>query len=158
MLKSKFLPMVGATALLVTGLVAAAPVEADTFTFTSCHISGSACEGGTVPSGFGTVTLTQSGTSVNFDVVLNGSGPPTGNRFVETGAGGGALFAFNDTLSGTAVTNISATLNGAAVTNPGGPLGVNQPNAVHGRRHRVFSPPRSFARPHLTAMVAPLRP
>ena len=63
--------------------------SADTFTFTSCHITG-----GCPSTGFGTVTLTQSGTSVNFDVVLN-----NGNRFVETGAGGGELFLFNDTLS-----------------------------------------------------------
>jgi hypothetical protein len=61
------------------------------------------------------VTLTQSGTSVNFDVVLN-----SGNRFVETGAGGGELFLFNDTISGSTITNITATLNGATVTIPGG--------------------------------------
>jgi hypothetical protein len=61
--------------------LAAGPARADTFTFTSCHITG-----GCPSTNFGTVTLTQSGTSVNFDVVLN-----NGNRFVETGAGGGAL-------------------------------------------------------------------
>src|SRR5439155_18491030 len=57
----------------------------------------------------------QSGTSVLFDVVLN-----SGNRFVETGAGGDSLFIFNDTVAGSTVTNISATLNGATVTITGG--------------------------------------
>jgi hypothetical protein len=52
------------------------------------------------------VTLTQSGTSVNFDVVLN-----NGNRFVETGAGGGELFLFNDTLSGSTITTIASAPN-----------------------------------------------
>jgi hypothetical protein len=98
------------------GLCASSAVAlADTFTFTSCHISGSSCEGGSVPSGFGTVTLTQSGTSVNFDVVLT-----DGNRFVETGSGGKELFLFNDSLSGSTITNITATLNGATVAIPGG--------------------------------------
>jgi hypothetical protein len=84
---------------------------ADTFTFTSCHLSG----GCGTATNFGTVTLTQSGTSVNFDVVLT-----SGNRFVETGAGGGELFLFNDSLAGSTITSITATLNGATVTIPGG--------------------------------------
>src|SRR4029453_9425117 len=57
----------------------ALPASADTFDLTSCHITGGCT--GTIPA-FGTVTLTQSGTSVNIDVVLN-----NGNTFVETGAG-----------------------------------------------------------------------
>jgi hypothetical protein len=98
--------------LAAAGLCASSAVaQADTFTFTSCHITGGC---GTSTS-FGTVTLTQSGTSVNFDVVLN-----SGNRFVETGAGGGELFLFNDTVSGSTITNITATLNGAPVTISGG--------------------------------------
>jgi len=98
--------------LFVIGLLMAAPAaQADTFTFTSCHISGSSCQGGSVPSGFGTVTLTQSGTSVNFDVVLT-----DGNRFVETGSGGSSLFLFNDSLSGSQITNITATLNGTTTS------------------------------------------
>jgi hypothetical protein len=63
---------------------------------------------------FGSVTLTQSGTSVNFDVVL-----VDGNRFEETAAGGGELFLFNDSLSGSTITNISATLNGSIFFVPG---------------------------------------
>jgi hypothetical protein len=99
-------------AILGVALIATAtPAQADVFTFTSCHITGGC---GTATS-FGTVTLTQSGTSVIFDVVLD-----PGNRFVETGAGGGELFLFNDSLSGSTITNISATLNGATVTIPGG--------------------------------------
>jgi hypothetical protein len=89
-------------------------VQADPITLDllSCHISTGCPAAGTV---FGTVTLTQSGTSVNVDVVLN-----NGSRFVETGAGGGALFVFNDSIAGSSITNISATLNGATVTIPGG--------------------------------------
>jgi len=64
---------------------------------------------------FGTVTLTQFGTSVLFDVVL--SDP---YRFVETAEGGGALFLFNDSVSGSVITNISVTLDGAIVAIPGG--------------------------------------
>src|SRR6266568_3114078 len=93
-------------ALLFLLTVGAPHASADTFTFTSCHLSNGC---GTATS-FGTVTLTQSGTSVLFDVVLN-----SGNLFVETGAGGGYLFLFNDILSGSTITNISATLNGATV-------------------------------------------
>jgi hypothetical protein len=90
--------------LAAAGLCASSAVaQADTFTFTSCHITG----GCTTPTSFGTVTLTQSGTSVDFTVTLI-----NGNRFVETGAGGNSLFLFNDTLSGSAVTGAFATLDG----------------------------------------------
>jgi hypothetical protein len=93
--------------------------HADTFNFTSCHLSGGC---GTATQ-FGTVTLTQSGTLVNFDVVLN-----SGNRFVETGAGGGSLFLFNDSIAGSTITGNTATLNGTNVTIPGGLTGLtNQP-------------------------------
>jgi len=100
----------GAVALLAPSLVPTAG-HADTFNLTSCHILGGC---GTATQ-FGTVTLTQAGTSVNFDVVLN-----SGNRFVETGAGGGSLFLFNDSFSGSTITGITATLNGSNVSIPGG--------------------------------------
>jgi len=95
--------------LAAAGLCASSAVaQADTFIFTSCHISSSTCEGGSIPApGFGSVTLTQSGTSVNFDVTLI-----NGNRFVETGAGGGELFLFNDSIAGSTIINPVATLNG----------------------------------------------
>src|SRR6266566_9147089 len=68
-----------AVAILGVALIATAtPAQADLFNLTSCHLS----DGCGTATQFGTVTLTQSGTSVNFDVVLN-----SGNRFVETGAG-----------------------------------------------------------------------
>jgi len=76
--------------------------HSDTFQFTSCHITGGC---GTAP--FGTVTTTQSGANVTVDVVLN-----SGNRFVETGSGGGNLFDFNDAIAGSTVTGITTTLNG----------------------------------------------
>src|SRR5262245_15820133 len=92
-------------ALLAASAAFPSVSHADTFTFTSCHVSGSTCNGGSIPApGFGTVTLLQSGTSVNFDVTLN-----NGNRFVETGAGGGELFLFNDALPGSTITNISTS-------------------------------------------------
>ena len=101
----------GVAALFAMSVAMTGVSYADTFTFTSCHLSG----GCGTATNFGTVTLTQSGTSVNFDVVLT-----SGNRFVETGAGGGELFLFNDSLSGSTITNITATLNGATVIIPGG--------------------------------------
>jgi hypothetical protein len=114
--------------LAAAGLCASSAVaQADTFIFDSCHITGSACEGGTNPAGFGTVTLTQSGTSVNVDVVLTG-----GNVFVETGAGADELFLFN-ALAGMGVTSLKATLNGADVTSTIGGLTYvfHAPPGVH---------------------------
>jgi hypothetical protein len=102
-------------------LMAARPAQADTFTFTSCHLSG----GCGTATNFGTVTLTQSGTSVNVDVVLT-----SGNRFVETGAGGTSLFLFNDTLSGSTITNMSVTLNGATVILSGGLTGLTNQSPI----------------------------
>jgi hypothetical protein len=110
-----------ATAGLVVGLAVAGPGYADTFTFTSCHLSG----GCGTATNFGTVTLTQSGTSVNFDVVLN-----SGNRFVETGAGGDSLFLFNDTVAGSTITNITATLDGATVNITGGLSGLTNQSPI----------------------------
>lgn len=92
-----------ALALAVAG---AGLAHADTFSLTSCHISGSTCSGGDSTVPFGTVTLTQSGTSVDFTVSL-----ANGNRFVETGAGGGELFLFNDTLAGSTITTIASAPN-----------------------------------------------
>jgi PEP-CTERM motif len=102
-----------AAAIVGVALIATVtPAQADTFNLTSCHISTGCPTPGTI---FGTVTLTQSGTSVNFDVeLLNGT------RFVETGSGGGELFLFNDSLAGSTITGITATLNGANVAIPGG--------------------------------------
>jgi VPDSG-CTERM motif len=108
-------------ALLFLLTVGAPHASADVFTFTSCHLTG----GCGTATNFGTVTLTQSGTSVLFDVVLT-----TGNRFVETGAGGGDLFVFNDALSGSTITNISATLNGATVTITGGLTGLTNQHPI----------------------------
>src|SRR5262245_22930203 len=93
-------------ALLVVGLAVAVPASADTFQLTSCHVSGGCT--GDIPA-FGTVTLTQSGSNVNFVVSL-----ANGNRFVETGSGGGALFIFNDPNAGHTVTSISTSPNSPA--------------------------------------------
>jgi hypothetical protein len=102
--------------LLATGALAfTSPAQAVVFDLTSCHLSGGC---GTVTQ-FGTVTLTQTGSNVLFDVVLN-----SGNRFVETGAGGDSLFIFNDTLAGTTITGITATLNGTTVAISGGLSGL----------------------------------
>src|SRR5262245_18732067 len=106
----------GGAALLA--ISAAFPGEslADTFFLTSCHISGSTCQGGSIPApGFGNVVLNQAGTSVTFDVTLI-----NGNTFIQTGSGGNELFLFDDAIAGSTITNISATLNGAPVAIPGG--------------------------------------
>src|SRR5262249_56532435 len=114
-----------AVAVIGVALIGTATLaQADTFQFTSCHLSNGC---GTVTQ-FGTVTLTQVGANVTFDVVLN-----SGNRFVETGAGGNSLFVFNDTTTHT-VSNISATLDGNTVTITGGLSGATNtaPNNADG--------------------------
>src|SRR5215470_2796961 len=109
------LTMLFAASLLILTL-GALPVSADTFTFTSCHISGSTCQGGSIPApGFGSLTLTQFGANVTFDVTLI-----NGNTFIETGSGGMELFLFNDSIAGSTITSIVATENGTPVTFPNG--------------------------------------
>lgn len=66
--------------------------QADTFFFTSCHITG----GCGTASNYGTVTLTQNGSNVDVVVTL-----AAGEFFVATGAGDEQYFKFNDTSSGT---------------------------------------------------------
>ena len=126
MFKRRFLyPAALVMAILGVALIApATPAQADSVTFqlTSCHISTGCPAAGTV---FGTVALTTSGTGVLFDVVLD-----NGSRFVETGAGGGALFLFNDNIAGSTVTGITATLNGANVAVPGGLTGLTNQSPI----------------------------
>src|SRR5262249_40488616 len=115
--------------LAAVGLCASSAVaQADTFILTSCHITGSTCEGGSIPApGFANVVLTQVGTSVTFDVTLI-----NGNTFIETGSGGQELFLFNDTIAGSTITSIVATENGTPVTIPTGLSGfTNISPAVH---------------------------
>jgi hypothetical protein len=107
---------VAGAALLAASAAFPSVSHADTFDFTSCHISGSTCQGGSIPApGFGNVVLTQVGTSVTFDVTLI-----NGNTFIQTGSGGNELFLFDDSIAGSSITNITATLNGATVAIPGG--------------------------------------
>ena len=110
--------------LAAAGLCASSAVaQADTFTLTSCHISTGCPPAGT---SFGTVTLTQVGANVTFDVTLI-----NGNKFIETGSGGNELFLFN-APAGSTITSITATLNGATVTIPTGLSGLtNISPAVH---------------------------
>src|SRR5215467_3287334 len=59
-----------ALVVLAAGLMGVAvPAQADTFVLTSCHISGSSCEGGSVSdaNAFGSVTLSLSGTTATVD-------------------------------------------------------------------------------------------
>ena len=125
MLKERFAHSAAlVVAILGVALIGTAtPAQADTFTFNSCHITG-----GCPSTGFGTVELTESGTSVVFDVVLL-----NGNRFVQTGAGAGQLFLFNDSISNSTITGITTTLNGATVNViPGGLSGTtNKDPAFH---------------------------
>lgn len=97
-------------AIVAAGLTVAVPAaHALVFELTSCHVTGG-CGTQTV---FGTITLTQVGANVNFDVELAG-----GNRFVETGAADFQLFKFNGT--------------GIVAGDIVNALTVNPPNAVAG--------------------------
>ena len=112
-------------ALLAASAAFPSVSRADSFNLTSCHISNGSdgVDCGTVTQ-FGTVSLTQSDSStVHFDVVLN-----SGNLFVETGAGATSLFLFNDALTGSSITNISATLGGNPVSITGGLSGATNIN------------------------------
>src|SRR5262245_66632106 len=80
--------LTGVAALFAMSTAMTSISYADTFNLTSCHVTGG-CGTQTV---FGTVTLTQNGSNVDFVVTLLG-----GNRFVTTGAGADQLFLFNAT-------------------------------------------------------------
>jgi hypothetical protein len=83
-------------AVLTAGLMIAVPAaQAITFEFTSDH-----CTGGCGTPPFGTVTLTQNGTTVDVTVDLN-----TGYSFVKTGSADFQNFKFNGT--GVAVGDIT---------------------------------------------------
>ena len=90
-----------ALVILVAGLMGVAlPAQADPiFDLTSDHCSGGCGPAGTI---FGTVTVTQSGTSVNFDVHLNSP-----FAFANTGAVDGLAFKFNAT--GIVLSDITVT-------------------------------------------------
>jgi hypothetical protein len=77
--------LAGIAAAVVTGLLVVSPAQADVFNFTADHCSGGC---GTPP--FGSVTLTQNGTTVDVDVDLFGV-----NQFVKTGAADFEAFKFN---------------------------------------------------------------
>jgi len=82
-------------ALLTVGLmVAAQPAQAVTFNLTSDHCSSDAAIPGCAPAGtiFGTVTLTQNGTTVDVTVHLNSP-----FAFAKTGAVDDQAFKFNMT-------------------------------------------------------------
>src|SRR5262245_7067912 len=107
-----------ATAAILT--ISSASSFAATFDLTACGIS-TGC--GTATQ-FGTVVLTQVGTSVTFDVTLN-----AGNRFVETPTGGGALFLFNDPSGIPTIVSPTVTLNGSNFSIPGGLVGAHNQTA-----------------------------
>lgn len=77
-----------ATAVLATGLLAAAPAQAAVV----FNLNGDHCSGGCGTPPFGTVTLTQNGTTVDVDVDLFGT-----NAFAKTGAADFEAFKFNAT-------------------------------------------------------------
>lgn len=90
-------------ASLVVGLAVAGPAYAISYDLTSDH-----CTGGCGTAPFGTVTLTQNGTSVDISVSLTDS-----NQFVLTGAADNQYFKFNAT--GVVVGDISVTQNVSGV-------------------------------------------
>jgi hypothetical protein len=95
-----------------------AKAQTATFQFTSDHVTNGA---GTPP--FGTVTLTQVGSNVNFDVTLT-----AGYQFVLTGSADSQYFKFNDSAPGASAANITAitqnnpkgTMFGDMAATPGG--------------------------------------
>jgi len=78
--------------LTIAGFVLALGVsqaaQADTFYFTSCHITGGCGDA----ANYGTVTLTQNGSNVDFVITL-----AAGEFFVATGAGDDQYFKYNNT-------------------------------------------------------------
>ena len=108
-------------AALVTGLLVAAPAQAAVFNLTGDHCSGGC---GTPP--FGSVTLTQNGSTVDVDVDLFGV-----NKFVKTGAVDFQAFKFN--AIGVVLGDISVNQN-----NPGQTLAA-QTGAFNGDGTGSFS-------------------
>src|SRR5260370_3478769 len=86
MLKSKSLPILAGAAALGL-LVGSHEAAAVTFDFTSCHITGG-CGG---PGPYGTVMLTQNGTTVDVDVHV------APNEFILSGSGDMNYFKFDAT-------------------------------------------------------------
>src|SRR5438128_6101260 len=88
--------------LLATGALGfTSPAQAVVFNLTSDH-----CTGGCGTAPFGTVSVTQVGLNVNFDVDL-ANGPPNTVSWAQTGAGDFQLFKFNAT--GVVLGDISVT-------------------------------------------------
>jgi PEP-CTERM motif len=97
-------------ALVVVGLmVAAPPAQALIFDLTSDHCTGT---GGCGTAPFGSVDVTQVGTSVHFDVSLTDS-----NRFVLTGSADNQYFKFNG--AGGAIT-VTQNVTGVALIGDSG--------------------------------------
>jgi hypothetical protein len=114
---SKFrssLPILAAAAL-VTGLLVAAPAQAAVV----YNLTGDHCTGGCGTPPFGSVTLTQNGTTVDVDVDLFGT-----NAFVKTGSVDFQAFKFN--AIGVSLGDISVNQN-----NPGKTLAA-QTGAFNG--------------------------
>jgi hypothetical protein len=72
------------------------------------------------------VELAQSGPNVNLTVTLS-----PGNRFVETGSGGGELFLFNDSVSGSIIGPPTAPIFSSPNTPAGGLSGFTNLPPVH---------------------------
>lgn len=99
--------LLGAGALVaavVVGVATSPSANALVFLLTSDH-----CTGGCGTAPFGSVTLTQNGTTVDVDVDLFGT-----NAFVKTGAGDNNAFKFNAT--GVVVGDITVNQNAAGQT------------------------------------------
>ena len=107
-------------AVAVVNLALAGSANAIVFDLTSDH-----CTGSCGPAPFGTVDVTQDGTTVNFTVDLAGA-----NSWAKTGAADFQLFKFNGT--GVALGDISVTQTFAGQTL------AAQTGAFNGRRDREF--------------------
>lgn len=93
------------------------------YPFTSCHVSGGC---GTSP--FGSVTLTQNGTSVSVDVSLE-----SGAYFVSTGAGDGYQFKLVGLASSSSTYGGALTSSDFTITSPASPgLAASGPGSFDG--------------------------
>ncbi len=108
MKKGLILALMFLMTLVATPALQAVPITTVTYDFTSNHITNSTDTGP-----FGTVTLTQDGSNVDFSVSLNDA------QFIRTGAGGGSNFVFNaigvalGDISGAGLTAIDREINPA---------------------------------------------
>jgi hypothetical protein len=146
-LLTKTLMLTAAATLMMAG---SARADSISYTFTSDHCSGGC---GPQSGGFGSVVLTQDGTSVDFVVTLF-----NGNEFVQTGAGDFEIFKFNDsngiTASNVTISPYTPGLQFDKASTPGGfngdgtgqfTYGISCPSCPNGGAGKFYNGPIMFS-------------